>query len=119
MIRNRYNQVPEMMQDIVRKSDKNTKNITHMRAKRATLSQLMITRLPGTDKTAQQRQSGNLKKRSTSKTLLESFYMLNGTNLVLKSYMDQDTQTFCSHERSLTYPCIISNTQKPRQNEDK
>ena len=57
MIRNRYNQVPEMMQDIVRKSDKNTKNITHMRAKRATLSQLMITRLPGTDKTAQQRQS--------------------------------------------------------------
>ena len=34
--------------------------------------------------------------------------MFKGTNFILNSDVDQDTYMFGSHERSLTYLCIIS-----------
>ena len=40
--------------------------------------------------------------------------MFDGTNLTLISEVDPDSYMFGSHERSLTYRCIISSTNKSR-----
>ena len=39
---------------------------------------------------------------------LEGLNMFNGTNLTFIYDVDQDTYMFGSHEKSLTYQCIIS-----------
>ena len=44
MIRNRYNQTSHLTQDTTWESDKNTRNITRMRAKRSAVSQQVTTR---------------------------------------------------------------------------
>ena len=65
-IRNRYNQVPHLTRDTIWESEKN-KETTH---KRSALSQEVITRLQGTDKTAEQIQTYHkLKKGSTKEAL--------------------------------------------------
>ena len=46
-IRNQYNQVPHQARGTIWESDKNTRTITHKRAKRSALSQQAITRLQG------------------------------------------------------------------------
>ena len=51
-IKNQYNQVPHLIRDTIWESDKNTQeSITHKKAKRSALSQQVIPRLQGIEKT--------------------------------------------------------------------
>ena len=50
-IRNRYNQVPHLIQDIEWESDKKQENITHRRGKRSSLSHQVTTKLQDTGST--------------------------------------------------------------------
>ena len=80
---------------------KTYENITHITiALTHALSQQVTTRLQGTDNTVKQRQPRNTnnKKEPQKKhrlgmvsKLLEDLNMLNGTNLILCSDVDQDT----------------------------
>ena len=65
-IRNRYNQVPHLSQDIKWESDKNKKNITHRRGKRSSLFHQVTTKLQDTGSTICQRQTTQIYKRSTA-----------------------------------------------------
>ena len=80
------------------KMTKTQANIIHKRAKWSALSQQVITRLQGTDKTVQQRLAQitkRIRERSTAlewlvKKILKGLNMFNGTNLTLNSDVDQD-----------------------------
>ena len=63
-IRNRYNQVPHLNQDIEWESDKKQENITYRRGKRSSLSHQVTTKLQDTGSTICQRQT-QIHKRST------------------------------------------------------
>ena len=64
-IRNRYNQVPHLIQDIEWESDKKQQNITHRRGKRSSLSHQVTIKLQDTGSTKCQRQT-QIHKRSTA-----------------------------------------------------
>ena len=102
MIRNRHNQVPDMTQDIVWKSDKNTRRhhthesqeISPFRAgdhKAARNTKYTTTKTTMKHKNKNDSIQKKHRLGTVSKTLLGSFNMLNGTNLVLKSDVEQDT----------------------------
>ena len=63
-IRNRYNQVPHLIQDIEWESDKKQQNITHRRGKRSSLSHQVTTKLQDTGSTICQRQTQIHKRRT-------------------------------------------------------
>ena len=62
-IKNRYNQVTHLTRNAIWESDKTQENTTLKRAKRSAISQQVITRLQGMDKTAEQRQTSNINKK--------------------------------------------------------
>ena len=100
------------------KVTKTQEKITHKRAMRSALFQKVTTRLQGTYKTERQRQTLNTNYKDFNgihnnttllrSKLLEGLSMFDCTNITLISVWDQDTLMFGSHERSITYRCIIS-----------
>ena len=82
-IRNRYNQVPHLTQDIICESDTTQENITHKRAKRLALFQQVTTRVQWTDMTVWQTPNINDKKDPPKKYRLgkvSKIFLLEGLN---------------------------------------
>ena len=88
-----------LMQDNVWESDKNTRKHHKQESQAASLTQQMTSRLRETDTTVRQTQAqitNYIHKESTAlersvRKLLEGLNMFHGTNLTLKSGVDQET----------------------------
>ena len=83
MIKNQYNQVPNLTQNTAWESDITQENITYKRAKKLALSQQVTTRLRLTDETSWHTRNIYIKKDHKRSTTLEQsvkIILLEGLN---------------------------------------
>ena len=110
-IRNWYNQVPDLTQDTVWESDKNTTK--RHKQERQDVSPFLAGVHKATRHTQRHIQIKLIHKRSNAlersvRELLEGFNYFNGSNFTLNYDMEKNTPIFGSHERPLTHSLIIS-----------